>query len=243
MLPFAPTACEQLPCVAEPAELKRSLWSKIGEVEEYVVLHKTAGCALLAATMLLDSWTCASKPPRKTLESEPELPATVLLTRSGPRSPDGMLMYKAPPLCADVLPVIRFWTMVASDWLTMKMPPPPCPLHPTCLKLPVIVLSRMTGEANATEMPVPSPQAVLAVMTLPRMVGEELVMWTPAPSYPNAKGAVPCWRVKPWRTAAVVSAFEKFTTGAIPPPSMVVTLGPCALWTVISLPLKLTFSK
>src|SRR5712692_764238 len=119
MLPLEPVAPEQLPCVPGPAGLKRSLWSKTGEVEEYVVSHRTAGCAPFAATILFDSCTCASKPPRKTPESEPVLPATVLLTRRGPRSPEGTLMYSPPPFCAEVLPVTRFWTILTSDWLTM----------------------------------------------------------------------------------------------------------------------------
>ena len=44
-------------------------------------------------------------------------------------------------------------------------------------------------------------------------------------------------------TAAAVSAVEKLTTGARLEPSMVVTLGPWALWTAMSLPLKSMFSK
>src|SRR5713101_7860435 len=92
MLPDVPTTCEQLPCVAGPAELERSLWSKTGGVDEWVVSHRTAGTVEAAATMLLKSWTCASKPPRKTPESPPKLPAIVLLTRSAPRVPDGGLM-------------------------------------------------------------------------------------------------------------------------------------------------------
>src|SRR5712664_2962335 len=55
MLPLVPTTCEQLPCVAGPAELKRSLWSKTGGVDEYVVSQRTAGIVVAAATMLLTS--------------------------------------------------------------------------------------------------------------------------------------------------------------------------------------------
>ena len=62
------------------------------------------------------------------------------------------------------------------------MPPPFWPLQPGCFVLPSIALSRMTGDANATEMPTPLAHDVFATMLLPATVGEAPLMWTPAPS-------------------------------------------------------------
>src|SRR5713101_5007734 len=42
-----------------------------------------------------------------------------LWTKTGPLVPDGVRRYTPPPVLAELLPVITFWTMAASDWLTM----------------------------------------------------------------------------------------------------------------------------
>src|ERR1700746_1229157 len=74
------------------------------------------------------------------------------------------------------------------------------------------------------------------------IVGDAKAMKIPPPSYCELKVADPFWRVKPFNTELDVSFEENVNTGAIPPPSIIVTLAPPELLRVIAFPEKLMFS-
>src|SRR5205807_716840 len=120
--------------------------------------------------MLSDSRTALSKPPAHTAEPRRALlSAMVLATSSGPRVPDGVEMERPPPSLGERFPVMRFWTIVASDRLTIQRPPPSA-----WEVLSLMTLSTMVG-VPAANSDMPPPQKLLFWLT-----------WLPATRAPAA---------------------------------------------------------
>src|SRR5688572_24650425 len=96
-----------------------------------------------------------------------------------------------------MLPAMTFWTISASDWFTIQMPPP-CPV-PTLLR--TITLLRITGTPAAnTEMPPPLAWVrLLSAMTFPSI--------NAALAPPSLMPAPPTPPEQPLRTSCEISLF------------------------------------
>src|SRR5688500_6474608 len=121
------------------------------------------------------------------------------------------------------------------------MPPPPVPPHEAVVPLVEMVLPSMRGEPLSMWMP-PPEHAVLPVMTLLMMVGEDLVILTPPPVVPLVPGARPFLMVKPSSRASRDSPDWIVTTDPRALPSRMVVAGPATLLIVMFLPWKLSSS-
>src|SRR5215467_8598409 len=100
-----------------------------------------------------------------------------------------------------------------------------CPSHELFLKM----FRSTTGELPFPPIAAPKPPDPWALLrnTLPMMVGD-----VPSNMMPAPKDALPCWIVKPRRTDFEPSPLSKLTAVLTLPPSMMVRLGPRALWTL-----------
>src|ERR671931_456370 len=151
-----------------------------------------------------------------------------------------------PPPCAAgetpvaVLPLMMLFLIVGVPAAFIEIPPP-LPEGQVLFAMTFPMTCANPAPPSARPPPPQPPEQpdhwVLFCIVFPWIVGDPESAAIPPP----ATQAVLFWITNPFNRALGPSPLLKSTTGALPPPSIIVTEAPAELVTVIALPRKLMF--